>query len=50
MDIRFPLRGSSFGSCTLDLLSRMPQDYSFDVLSLGYNGMPLKNNREHKSI
>lgn len=38
----FPLRGSSFGSCTLDLLSRMPQDYSFDVLSLGYNGMPLK--------
>ena len=38
----FPLRGSSFGSVTYDLLSRMPKDYFFEVLSLGYEGMPLK--------
>jgi len=38
----FPLRGSSFGQVTYDLLSRMPPDYDFDVLGLGYHGMPLK--------
>jgi len=38
----FPLRGSSFGSVTYDLLTRMPKEYYFEVLSLGYEGMPLK--------
>lgn len=38
----FPLRGSSFGTVSYELLTRMPKDYSFDVLSLGYEGMPLK--------
>jgi len=38
----FPLRGSSFGTVSYELLTRMPKEYSFDVLSLGYQGMPLK--------
>lgn len=38
----FPLRGSSFGTITYELLTRMPKDYFFEVLSLGYEGMPLK--------
>jgi len=38
----FPLRGSSFGTVTYELLTRMPKDYYFEVLSLGYEGMPLK--------
>lgn len=38
----FPLRGSSFGTVTYELLTRMPKDYYFEVLSLGYTGMPLK--------
>jgi len=38
----FPLRGSSFGNVTYELLTRMPKDYYFEVLSLGYEGMPLK--------
>jgi len=40
----FPLRGSSFGTVTHELLTRMPPDFSFDVLSLGYKGVPLKIN------
>jgi len=39
----FPLRGSSFGTVTYELLIRMPE-YQFDVLSLGYKGIPLKLN------
>ena len=38
----FPLRGSSFGTVTFELLTRMPKEYSFEVLSLGYEGTPLK--------
>jgi len=38
----FPLRGSSFSTVTYELLTRMPKDYYFNVLSLGYEGMPLK--------
>jgi len=37
----FPLRGSSFGTVTYELLTRMPE-YKFEVLSLGYSGVPLK--------
>ena len=37
----FPLRGSSFGTVTYELLTRMPE-YKFEVLSLGYSGIPLK--------
>jgi len=44
----FPLRGSSFGTVTYELLTRMPE-YHFDVLSLGYKGIPLKIN-EHIRI
>jgi len=38
-----PLRGSSFGLVTSELLTRM-KDYSFEVLGLGYDGIPLKIN------
>lgn len=38
----FPLRGSSFGTVTYELLTRMPKDYHFEILSLGYEGIPLK--------
>ncbi len=36
-------RGSSFGNVTYELLTRLPE-YKFEVLSLGYEGLPLKIN------
>ena len=38
----YPLKGSSFGTVTYELLTRMPKEHFFDVLSLAYKGMPLK--------
>lgn len=37
----FPLRGSSFGNVSFELLTRIPE-YKFEVLSLGYEGIPLR--------
>ena len=39
----YPFRGSSFGNVTYELLTRIPE-YKFEVLSLGYDGLPLKIN------
>jgi glycosyltransferase involved in cell wall biosynthesis len=38
----YPLRGSSFGQVTLDLLQRMPDTYEFTALGMGYRGLALK--------
>ena len=37
----YPLRGSSFGTVSYEFTTRMPQ-YHFDVLSLGYKGLPIE--------
>lgn len=36
----YPLKGSSFSTVTYELALRMP-DYHFDILSMGYKGLPL---------
>jgi len=45
----FPLRGSSFGIVTYELLTRLPE-YSFEVLSLGYQGVPLRVNKNMRIL
>jgi glycosyltransferase involved in cell wall biosynthesis len=36
----YPLKGTSFATVTYELALRMP-DYHFDILSMGYKGLPL---------